>query len=64
LTIYARRQQPDDLRQALQGPDGGIRPEETVCYICAPPKMTDEVASTLQGLLGDGKERVLFEKWW
>ncbi|KAF4213079.1 hypothetical protein CNMCM8980_004279 [Aspergillus fumigatiaffinis] len=64
LTIYARRQQPDDVRQALQGPDGVIRPEETVCYICAPPKMTDEVASTLRGLLGDGKERVLFEKWW
>ncbi|KAH1422701.1 hypothetical protein KXV70_009002 [Aspergillus fumigatus] len=64
LTIYARRLQPDDLRKALQGSDGIIRPEETVCYICAPPKMTDEVASTLRDLLRDGKERVLFEKWW
>ncbi|RHZ68498.1 FAD-dependent oxidoreductase [Aspergillus thermomutatus] len=64
LTIHARRLQPDDLRQALQGRDGVIRPEETVCYLCGPPKMTDEVASTLRGLLGDGKERVFFEKWW
>lgn len=64
LAIYARRQRPDDLAQALKGPDGVIRPEEAVCYICAPPRMTDEVAKTLRGLLGDGKERVFFEKWW
>ncbi|EAW10697.1 FAD-dependent oxidoreductase [Aspergillus clavatus NRRL 1] len=64
LNIQARRLQPADLRRALQGSEGIIRPEESVCYMCGPPKMTDEVVSTLQGLLGDGQERIFFEKWW
>lgn len=64
LTIQARRLQPEDLRQALRGSDGVIRPEETVCYLCGPPRMTDEIVSTLRALLGDGQERIFFEKWW
>lgn len=41
-----------------------MRPEETVCYLCGPPWMTDELVGVLRGLLGDGQKRVFFEKWW
>ncbi|KAE8387906.1 hypothetical protein BDV23DRAFT_195525 [Aspergillus alliaceus] len=64
LTIYARRINQDDLRAALTGPNGDIKPEETVCYMCGPPAMTDEFVPSLRGLMGDGGERVFFEKWW
>ncbi|KAE8383547.1 hypothetical protein BDV26DRAFT_92416 [Aspergillus bertholletiae] len=64
LNIHPRRINQDDLRTALTGPNGGIQPEETVCYMCGPPAMTDEFVATLQGLMGDGSDRVFFEKWW
>ncbi|KAE8351933.1 hypothetical protein BDV28DRAFT_136113 [Aspergillus coremiiformis] len=64
LTIHTQRINQDDLRTALNGPNGNIEPEETVCYMCGPPAMTDEVVATLRGLMGDGSERVFFEKWW
>ncbi|KAF5861331.1 hypothetical protein ETB97_000368 [Aspergillus alliaceus] len=64
LTIYARRINQDDLRAALTGPNGDIEPEEAVCYMCGPPAMTDEFVPRLRGLMGDGGERVFFEKWW
>lgn len=49
---------------AVRGADGSVKPEETVCYLCGPPGMTDEFVALLKGLLGDGQERIFFEKWW
>ena len=47
---------------------------DTVCYVCGPPAMTDEFVADLKGIVepdsppeggnGNGKERVLSEKWW
>ncbi|GMF69466.1 unnamed protein product [Aspergillus oryzae] len=64
LSIHSRRVSQDDLRTALTGPNGDIKPEETVCYMCGPPAMTDEFVAALRGLMGDGSDRVFFEKWW
>lgn len=64
LRIHPRRINQDDLRTALTGPNGDIQAEETVCYMCGPPAMTDEFVTTLRGLMGDGSDRVFFEKWW
>ncbi|KAM3415923.1 hypothetical protein BST61_g9415 [Cercospora zeina] len=36
----------------------------TVCYVCGPPKMTDEVVGFLKGLEGMDEKNVLCEKWW
>ncbi|KAI9376007.1 hypothetical protein BJX61DRAFT_539320 [Aspergillus egyptiacus] len=64
LTIHARRINQDDLRKVISGSDLKFSPTETVCYVCGPPQMTDEVVSTLGGLLNGQKERIYFEKWW
>ncbi|KAE8328296.1 hypothetical protein BDV39DRAFT_69104 [Aspergillus sergii] len=64
LSIHPRRISQDDLRTALTGPNGDIQPEETVCYMCGPPAMTDEFVAALRDLMGDGSDRVFFEKWW
>ncbi|GKZ29217.1 hypothetical protein AbraIFM66950_003830 [Aspergillus brasiliensis] len=63
LTLHTRRINRDDLRKAISGPDGSVEAEQTVCYVCGPPGMTDEVVNSLEDFLGD-KERVYYEKWW
>ncbi|GLA66861.1 hypothetical protein AtubIFM56815_004042 [Aspergillus tubingensis] len=63
LTLHTRRINRDDLRKAVSRADGSIEAEETVCYVCGPPGMTDDVVSSLEGFLGD-TERVYYEKWW
>ncbi|KAF9883150.1 hypothetical protein FE257_004035 [Aspergillus nanangensis] len=64
LTIHPRRINRGDLQMALSGSDGRIHPDKTVCYMCGPPRMTDEFVGVMQELLGQNKERVFFEKWW
>ncbi|PWY95129.1 hypothetical protein BO94DRAFT_553075 [Aspergillus sclerotioniger CBS 115572] len=51
LTLHARRINQRDLEKAISGSDGKVKVEETVCYVCGPPGMTDEL-------------RVYYEKWW
>ncbi|GFN21474.1 FAD-dependent oxidoreductase [Aspergillus tubingensis] len=63
LNLHTRRINRDDLRKAVSRADGSIEAEETVCYVCGPPGMTDDVVSSLEGFLGD-TERVYYEKWW
>ncbi|KAA8644569.1 hypothetical protein EYZ11_001459 [Aspergillus tanneri] len=63
LTIHPRRISRSDLQMAVAGPDGKVNPQNTVCYVCGPPSMTDELGSVLGELVGQ-KERVFFEKWW
>ncbi|KAL2005643.1 hypothetical protein VTN00DRAFT_10136 [Thermoascus crustaceus] len=60
VTIHDRRIQTEDLRAAVG--DG----RRTVCFVCGPPGMTDEVVGVLRGLVSqeDGKDRVFCEKWW
>lgn len=62
---FARRMDQSDLIQAIDGygASGGDR-SSTVCYVCGPAKMTDEVVDSLQKQHGMSKERVLCEKWW
>lgn len=64
ITVHSRRIKRQDLQATVIGEDADVNPKETVCYLCGPPKMTDEFVEVLRGLLGGEKERVLFEKWW
>ncbi|KAL3464697.1 hypothetical protein BJX64DRAFT_286180 [Aspergillus heterothallicus] len=64
LTIQSRRINRDDLRRTVSGPKSQFSPDETVCYVCGPPQMTDEVVETLCDLLNGQKDRIYFEKWW
>ncbi|KAF7592189.1 hypothetical protein BBP40_000530 [Aspergillus hancockii] len=64
LTMHAQRINHKNLQTVLAGPSGNIVSEETVCYICGPPAMTDDFVTFLREFIGDGSERVLFEKWW
>ncbi|KAL4781432.1 hypothetical protein BJX76DRAFT_350150 [Aspergillus varians] len=64
LAIHPRRINEDDLRKTISGTDVKFAPSETVCYVCGPPQMTDEVVNTATELLSGQKERVYFEKWW
>ncbi|KAJ5606238.1 Riboflavin synthase-like beta-barrel [Penicillium lagena] len=65
LTIHPRRISEHDLRSAVVGGDGRLDPRETVCYVCGPPQMTDQMVGLLGPILGeDAERRVLFEKWW
>lgn len=65
LVIHPRRVSEHDLSLAVKGADGTLDPRDTVCYVCGPPQMTDEMVEMLKGILGDGGEqRVFFEKWW
>ncbi|PLN76393.1 hypothetical protein BDW42DRAFT_197196 [Aspergillus taichungensis] len=61
--IHNRRINESDLRTALASANGRTEPAGTVCYVCGPPRMTDEMVDVLGGLLG-GQERVFYEKWW
>lgn len=51
-----------DLEAAL-GHDIETR-KSTVCYICGPPRMTDQFVEYLKGRDGMDEKRVLCEKWW
>jgi hypothetical protein len=64
---WARRIGEGDLVSALDGWKGekGARGREgTVCYVCGPQRMTDEVVEFLRRQEGMEKGRVLCEKWW
>lgn len=61
LTINTRRISQQDLKAAV-GDESARR--ETVAYVCGPPAMTDEIVKVLQGMLGDDKKKVFYEKWW
>ncbi|PKY07307.1 hypothetical protein P168DRAFT_315821 [Aspergillus campestris IBT 28561] len=63
LRVHKRRINESDLRTALASATGRVEPAETVCYVCGPPRMTDEMVDVLGGMLG-GQERVFYEKWW
>ncbi|RAL17165.1 FAD-dependent oxidoreductase [Aspergillus homomorphus CBS 101889] len=63
MRIHGRRINPQDLRAATSKDDGESEPSETVCYVCGPPGMTDDMVKGLDGLLGSS-ERVFYEKWW
>lgn len=40
-----------------------LQPEKTMCYVCGPSTMTDDVASWLY-TIGIKKDYVRYEKWW
>ncbi|CAK1354245.1 unnamed protein product [Cercospora beticola] len=67
---FGRRFKEEDLVRAVDGYRQesvfGLQHERsgTVCYVCGPPKMTDEVVDFLKGLEGMDERRVLCEKWW
>lgn len=65
---WARRMGKGDLTGALDGWRDGGKAEEgregTVCYICGPQKMTDEIVEFLSEHQGMERGRVLCEKWW
>lgn len=66
---FGRRISDLDLTQALDGYrkplyGGGYDRQGTVCYVCGPPKMTDEFVAFLQNQEGMTQERVRCEKWW
>ncbi|OKL60242.1 hypothetical protein UA08_04816 [Talaromyces atroroseus] len=65
IRVHNRRINKDDLNNATASQrdgDGKSVAEDTVCYVCGPPPMTDEFVQYLETLVG--KERVLYEKWW
>jgi len=66
---FARRLRPADLLSALDGyarppPSAKEHRAGTVCYVCGPPRMTDESVANLSEQPGMAPERVLCEKWW
>ena len=66
---FARRITNADLVRALHGHDRetfGQKDDRsgTVCFVCGPPRMTDEFVSFLAQQSGMSGERVLCEKWW
>lgn len=48
---------------AVLGTDMKIR-DKTVCYVCGPPRMTDEIVDYLRSCDGMDRQKVLCEKWW
>lgn len=62
---FARRFQEQDLTKAINGyREQGSDLDSTVCYVCGPPRMSDETVAFLQDQPGMANERVLCEKWW
>lgn len=65
---FARRISQSDLLRAIDGyglrQDSSTGRSRTLCYVCGPPKMTDEIVEFLQSQPGMAKERVMCEKWW
>ncbi|KAL4910612.1 hypothetical protein BDW74DRAFT_172084 [Aspergillus multicolor] len=64
VAIHSRRINHDDLTRTVTGTDTKFTSNDTVCYVCGPPQMTDEVVKTATELLNGQKDRVFFEKWW
>ncbi|KAL4955623.1 hypothetical protein BDW69DRAFT_193076 [Aspergillus filifer] len=64
LTIYPRRINKDDLSRTVTGTEKKYAPSETVCYVCGPPQLTDEVVEDVTKLLDGQDGKVFFEKWW
>ncbi|KAL2848543.1 hypothetical protein BJY01DRAFT_233851 [Aspergillus pseudoustus] len=64
MTIQSRRISRDDLQRMVSRAHSQSNPDETVCYVCGPPQMTDEVVDILNDLLNGHKDRIYFEKWW
>lgn len=66
---FIRRIETHDLLAAVDGyqkrlcTQGYIR-EKTVCYVCGPAKMTDDIVKFLKDQEGISEDRVLCEKWW
>jgi NAD(P)H-flavin reductase len=60
--FHDRRISEVDLLAAL-GLDVNMR-AKTVCYVCGPPKMTDQTVAFLGRQGGMDMERVFCEKWW
>jgi NAD(P)H-flavin reductase len=58
---FTRRLTKADVLTVLGG--FGKR-QRTVCYVCGPPSMTDELVRFLRSLDGLEASRVLCEKWW
>jgi NAD(P)H-flavin reductase len=67
---WARRIGEGDLVGALDGwkkrgeGSSSMGRERTMCYVCGPQRMTDEVVEFLGGQEGMERGRVLCEKWW
>lgn len=62
---WGRRMERGDLLGALDGwGSGSAGREETVCFVCGPQGMTDEIVEFLKAQEGMQRERVLCEKWW
>lgn len=66
---FARRLSKEDLPPLLDGytQETGVQDRDrsgTVCYVCGPPNMTDDLVSFLSRQPGMAQERVLCEKWW
>lgn len=61
---FAKRIGKPDLLGALDGWRQGSDRQGTVCYVCGPQKMTDEVVDVLKAQDGMSEDRVLCEKWW
>lgn len=66
---FARRITDSDLIRAIDGYQQNVFGAEhdrknTVCYVCGPPKMTDEIVNFLSEQEGMTEDRVLCEKWW
>lgn len=65
MVIHPARIEDRNLRSAISDGDSGTSSEETVCYVCGPPQMTDSIVKRLKGMLGEGGDkRIFFEKWW
>jgi len=61
LQYHFGRMMEKDLLKAI----GRIEQRtSTVCYVCGPPTMTDEIVQFLQSQEGMEDTRVLCEKWW
>ncbi|KAK4169067.1 oxidoreductase NAD-binding domain-containing protein 1 [Cladorrhinum sp. PSN259] len=64
VPIVGRRIGMDDIRAVIG--DHHTNKDQTVVYVCGPPKMTDELVEGLTSPegLGMAAERVFYEKWW
>ena len=58
---FTRRLTEADILTVL---GGFSKRQQTVCYVCGPPSMTDELVHFLRSLDGLEASRVLCEKWW
>lgn len=66
---FGRRFTEADLVRALDSYKNNVFGAEhdragTLCYVCGPPKMTDEFVDVLKRQKGMSEDRVLCEKWW